>query len=121
MIPTTLPPVPERETRPPPLNLRALRPLVREHLQWEAWAQCIEQKGITIERSRTTAHPDYPSVVYPLDYGFVPGTLGTDGDPLERSVVEGLNVDGESGDGSNDGGDGDETGISLEDGEAADD
>jgi hypothetical protein len=46
---------------------------------------------------------------------------GTDGDPLERSVVEGLDVDGESGDGSDGGGDGDETGISLKDGEAADD
>ena len=45
-----------------------------------------------------------------------------DDGPLERvAVVEGLDVDGESGDGSNDGGDGDETGISLKDGEAADD
>jgi len=77
------------QRRPPPLNLQALRPLVREHLQWNAWQRCIEQHGITIERPRTTAHPEYPGVVYPLDYGFVNDTLGTDGEPLDVFVGRG--------------------------------
>ncbi len=81
--------MPEHEPRPPPLDLQTLRPLVREHLQWDAWARCISQNGITIERPRSTAHPDYPSVIYPLDYGFVPGTLGTDGEPLDVFVGSG--------------------------------
>jgi len=81
--------VPERETRPPPLNLRALRPLVREHLQWNRWTHCISQNGITIERPHTTAHPDYPSVIYPLDYGFVNETRSTDGEPVDVFVGRG--------------------------------
>lgn len=75
--------------RLPPLDLQALRPPVREHLQWKKWDTCISKNGITIERSRTTAHPDYPSVVYPLDYGSVNETLGTDGDPVDVFVGRG--------------------------------
>jgi inorganic pyrophosphatase len=79
----------ERDPRPPPLDLQALRPLAREHLQWDAWHRCIERNGITIERPRTTAHPEYPSIRYPLDYGCVNGTLSTDGEPLDVFVGSG--------------------------------
>lgn len=81
--------MPEHEPRPPPLDLQALRPLVRDHLQWDAWQQCIEVNGLTIERPRATAHPEYPSVVYPLDYGYVNGTRGGDGDALDVFVGRG--------------------------------
>lgn len=74
---------------PLPFNLQALRSPVREHLRWEAWESCICKNGITIERPRTSAHPDYLSVVYPLDYGFVNDTLGTDGDALDVFVGRG--------------------------------
>ena len=77
------------QRRPPPLNIQALRPLVREHLQWNAWQRCIEQKGITIERPRRTTHPEYPTVVYPLDYGFVNDTRSTDGESLDVFVGRG--------------------------------
>ena len=77
------------DSRPSPLDLQALRPLVRDRLQWEKWQVCICNNGITVERPRSTAHPDYPSVVYPLDYGFVNDTLGTDGDPVDVFVGRG--------------------------------
>ncbi|MFB6272906.1 MAG: inorganic diphosphatase [Salinibacter sp.] len=81
--------MPERELRFPPLDLQALRPLVHERLRWNAWAQCIASNGVTIERPRTTAHPDYSSVIYPLDYGFVNDTQSTDGEPLDVFVGRG--------------------------------
>ncbi len=86
-LPCLVPVVPSSTL--PPLDLQALRPLVQAHLQWEAWARCIAQHGITIERPRTTAHPAHPSVLYPLDYGFVNDTLGTDGDALDVFVGRG--------------------------------
>lgn len=70
----------------PPLDLRALRPTVRTHFPWAHWARCIEARGLTIDRPAHTAHPDYPSIVYPLDYGFLPGTEGTDGKPIDAFV-----------------------------------
>jgi len=76
-------------TAPPPLDLSALRPLVRDHFQWADWARCIEDRGVTLDRPAHSAHPEYPSVVYPLDYGFVPGTTSTDGEPVDVFVGSG--------------------------------
>ena len=75
--------------RPPPLNLEAFRPLVRNQLHWADWERHIETRGVTIERPRTTAHPDYSSIVYPLDYGYVNDTQSTDGEPLDVFVGQG--------------------------------
>ena len=74
---------------PVPLDVQSLRPLMRDHMQWTVWTRRIRKNGITIERPRATAHPDYPSVVYPLDYGSVNDTLGTDGDALDVFVGSG--------------------------------
>lgn len=32
-----------------------------------------------IDRPKGTRHPRYPGIVYPLDYGFIEGTRGSDG------------------------------------------
>lgn len=71
------------------LDFQALRPLVHTHLQWAAWSSCIDSRGITIDRPAHTAHPDYPSVIYPLDYGYVNDTIGADGHPIDVFVGEG--------------------------------
>jgi len=57
--------------------------MVRDHFSWAHWDRCIEQRGVTLDRPFGTAHPNHPSVVYPLDYGFLPGTTGPDGEPVD--------------------------------------
>ena len=73
----------------PPLALHALRAPVRDHFPWEAWGRCVAARGVTIDRPARTAHPEHPSVIYPLDYGFIPGTRSTDGEPVDVFVGSG--------------------------------
>ncbi len=73
-----------------PLDLQALRPIVSGQFSWAAWERIIDERGITIDRPAHTAHPEYPSIVYPLDYGFIPGTAGTDGDGIDVFVGGGV-------------------------------
>lgn len=68
------------------MNLQALRTVVHEQFSWTAWAQCLDTQGITIDRPAHSTHPEYPSVIYPLDYGFIPGTVGSDGEPVDVFV-----------------------------------
>ena len=58
-------------------------------VDWAALEALIAANGITIDRPRHTAHPRFPEVVYPLDYGAVNGTVGEDGDPIDVFVGSG--------------------------------
>ena len=60
-------------------------------INWEAWEALIEAKGITIDRPYASAHPDHPSIIYPINYGYVNGTLGTDGAELDIFCGSGTN------------------------------
>jgi inorganic pyrophosphatase len=63
-----------------------LRPLIERTFPWPAWEALIEERGWTIERPRRSRHPDHPHIIYPIDYGFVNDTLGTDGSALDLFV-----------------------------------
>jgi inorganic pyrophosphatase len=50
---------------------------------WEALDTLVEQHTIMIDRPKGSAHPRYPTLVYPLDYGFLVGTHADDGDGID--------------------------------------
>jgi inorganic pyrophosphatase len=50
---------------------------------WEALEQLVASATIVIDRPKDSAHPRYPAVLYPLDYGYLQGTRSGDGDGID--------------------------------------
>jgi inorganic pyrophosphatase len=64
-------------------------------IDWPYWERLIRERGIKIERPAGSDHPRYPGWRYPLDYGFIPGTVGGDGrevDVFQGSASTGLSA-----------------------------
>lgn len=58
----------------------------------EFWAyldQLVAASRVVIDRPRGSAHPRYPEVVYPLDYGYLAGTGAMDGGGIDVWVGSG--------------------------------
>lgn len=53
---------------------------------WTAHEGLIRENGLTIDRPRFSRHPDHPEIVYPIDYGYINGTLGEDGCEIDIFV-----------------------------------
>jgi len=53
---------------------------------WRLWEQVIEERGIVIDRPRGEAHRVYSDMIYPYDYGHVPGTAAADGHEVDAFV-----------------------------------
>jgi inorganic pyrophosphatase len=54
--------------------------------EWRRWERLINERGIVIDRPRGQAHPHYADMIYPCDYGHVPGTIAADGEELDVFV-----------------------------------
>jgi inorganic pyrophosphatase len=52
-------------------------------VDWDMWDGIFRLRGVTVERSAGSAHPRYPGIIYPIDYGFVNDTLANDGEPVD--------------------------------------
>jgi inorganic pyrophosphatase len=50
---------------------------------WQALDALVSSSEIVIDRPRGTAHPRYPEVIYPLDYGYLQGTTSGDGSGID--------------------------------------
>ncbi|MFT4604923.1 MAG: inorganic pyrophosphatase [Rhodothermales bacterium] len=52
-------------------------------LDWNAWETRIRAAGVTIDRPRYSVHPAHESIVYPIDYGYINGTVSSDGEEID--------------------------------------
>jgi inorganic pyrophosphatase len=52
-------------------------------LFWSRLDELIESSEIVIDRPKGTRHPRYPNIVFPLDYGYLKGTIGGDGNGID--------------------------------------
>lgn len=50
---------------------------------WRALDALIAQSKIVIDRPRGSAHPRYPHLIYPVDYGYLSGTASMDGEGID--------------------------------------
>ena len=46
---------------------------------WESLDELIHSSSIIIDRPKGSAHPRYPDLIYPADYGYLEGTRSMDG------------------------------------------
>jgi inorganic pyrophosphatase len=55
-------------------------------VDWAGWERLLRGRGVVIDRPRGSAHPRYPDMIYPLDYGYIPNTTGGDGAEVDVFV-----------------------------------
>ncbi len=52
-------------------------------LYWQRLDELISTCEVVIDRPRGTAHPRYPTFIYPLDYGYLKDTQAGDGGEID--------------------------------------
>jgi inorganic pyrophosphatase len=50
---------------------------------WNALDELLAACPLVIDRPKGTAHPRYPELIYPLDYGYLEGSTTVDGGGLD--------------------------------------
>ena len=50
---------------------------------WTMLDELVRTSDIVIDRPRGTAHPRFPAMIYPLDYGYLAGTTAMDGGGID--------------------------------------
>lgn len=55
----------------------------RSELMWENVEAMILAGDVVVDRPTGSAHPRVPSIRYPVDYGYVAGTQGGDGEGID--------------------------------------
>jgi len=50
---------------------------------WQALDLLVEEHELVIDRPAGSAHPRYPTCIYPLDYGYLRGTSSSDGGGID--------------------------------------
>ncbi|NNE33983.1 MAG: hypothetical protein HKN13_02025 [Rhodothermales bacterium] len=67
-------------------RLTNLRDMTAAAFPWERWEQLIADNGVSVDRPRGSVHPVHPSIIYPIDYGFIQQTTASDGHEVDVFV-----------------------------------
>jgi inorganic pyrophosphatase len=57
--------------------------LITNNSFWEKLDQLINKSEIIIDRPRGSAHPKFPKLIYPINYGYLEETSGSDGNEID--------------------------------------
>jgi inorganic pyrophosphatase len=57
-----------------------------DSIDWAYWEDQLERHHVVIDRAKGSAHPRYPGWIYPVDYGYIPETVGGDGAEVDVFV-----------------------------------
>ena len=50
---------------------------------WESLDQLVSTHKLVIDRRKGSSHPQFPDSIYPLDYGYLEGTISGDGHGID--------------------------------------
>lgn len=50
---------------------------------WSMLDDLVGQSELVIDRPKGSAHPKFPHLIYPVDYGYLKGTSSMDGDGID--------------------------------------
>ncbi len=50
---------------------------------WNDLAELVVNSAVVIDRPKGSAHPRYPEMIYPLDYGYLAETTPSDGQGID--------------------------------------
>ncbi len=50
---------------------------------WQSMTDLAANNKIVLDRPKGAAHPRYPDLIYPLDYGYLENTTAGDGDGID--------------------------------------
>lgn len=50
---------------------------------WWSLDELVRMNELIIDRPKGSPHPNFPNAIYPLDYGYLKGTLGGDGQGVD--------------------------------------
>ena len=65
--------------------------LFQSHFNWTSWEALIRSNGYTVDRPYRSVHPSYPEIVYPINYGYINNTIGSDGEEVDLFIGTGTN------------------------------
>lgn len=57
--------------------------MVKDDAFWLNLDELVAACKVVIDRPQGTPHPRYPSLIYPLDYGYLAGTRSGDGEGID--------------------------------------